>query len=587
MFAIAGVLGVGGAGIGALATPALAPVLVPVAALIGAAAVCGFVGTERERALLDARRRAEQASEAKTRLLAMVSHEFRTPLNGILGLTGLLLESKLAPDQETYARAVRSSGESLLHLVDEMLDFSCIEAGRFDLRPAPTNINVLLREVGELLAAPAHAKALDMAVDAGADLPWRVLVDAPRLRQVLINLVDNAIKFTDEGGVVLRAKRQSGPPDGRVRIAFSVEDTGPGIDASEIERIFGEFEQLENRPEQRDAGAGLGLAISRRIVRRLGSELEFNPRPSGGAQFSFTLELMVDEEGRGAPEERLTGLNALIVSPGATEPEVLAAWLGGAGAAVATACDVDEAIARLAGTVDSEEPSFDMLLMDHRVGTNPVNALHRLRAVANRPLPAVILMEPDKRGALPTLRAAGFDAYLIRPVRRCSLIRIVADVVSSPGLFRADPDDSARDAATLDILLAEDNEINALLVRSILESLGHRVTEVRDGTSAVDAATKQDKSFAAILMDLQMPGLDGIAASSIIRNFEMKTARPRAKILLLTANVLAETRSRAAEAGVDAVIEKPIASELLRRELSNVRRGESGSTVQVVEPAAG
>ncbi len=570
LFAAAGAIGVGAAGIGAVVSPGIAPVLIPVAVLIGAASVCGLVGSARERALHEARQRAEAANEAKTKLLATVSHEFRTPLNGILGLTGLMLESKLTPEQETYARGVRSSGEALLSLVDEMLDLSRIEAGGLALHPVPSDLRVLLRDIGELLAPRAHAKSIDLAVDGRTNLPWRVVVDVGRLRQVLINLADNAIKFTDEGGVVLRAERQSGAEAEGARIAFSVEDTGPGIDRSEIDRIFREFEQLERGSERRHGGAGLGLAISRRIVAGLGGKLEFEPRPGGGSKFSFSLELEIDEEGREDPEKPLAGVNALIVSPGSVEPDILARGLTGAGASVAIADGVDNALAEVGLKTTSKTSPNGVLLLDHRAMADPVAALWRLRRQARRRLPAVILIEPGQRDALPALRESGFDAYLIRPVRRCSSIKIVADVVSAPGLFRADPDDDSHDTASLDILLAEDNEINAMLVRSILESLGHRVTEVPDGRSAIDAFTDRWQPFSAVLMDLHMPGLDGITAASMIRNFEMRTGRRPAKIIALTADVLPETRVRAVEAGIDLVIEKPISADSLRRALVGV-----------------
>jgi signal transduction histidine kinase len=214
MFAAVGVLGAGSAIFEAFANPTLAPVFVLLAVLVGAGALCGAVTAERQHALLEARQRAEAANDAKTNFLATVSHEFRTPLNGILGLTGLLLESKLTPEQETYARGVRSSGEALLRLVDEMLDLSRIEVGRLDLRPVPTDITLLLQDIGELLAARAHAKGIDLAVDVGSDLPRYLRVDAARLRQVLVNLVDNAVKFTDRGGVVLKAGRRPGAAAG-------------------------------------------------------------------------------------------------------------------------------------------------------------------------------------------------------------------------------------------------------------------------------------------------------------------------------------------------------------------------------------
>ncbi len=207
-------------------------------------------------ALVEARQKAEAASEAKSRVLATVSHEFRTPLNGILGLTGLLSETQLTPDQQTYTRAVHTSGEALLALVDDMLDFSKIEAGRLDLHPEPTDVAAMLQDIAELLAGRAHVKGIDIAVDVAPEVPLALMVDQTRLRQVLINLAGNAVKFTETGGVTLRAEPVS---DSEIR--FVVADTGPGIPAEDADRLFGEFEQMEKALSRRHGGAGLGLAI--------------------------------------------------------------------------------------------------------------------------------------------------------------------------------------------------------------------------------------------------------------------------------------------------------------------------------------
>ena len=231
-----------------------------------------------EAALEEARLKAEAANQAKSRFLATVSHEFRTPLNGILGLTGLLRESGLGPDQETYARGVQSSGEALLALIDDMLDFAKIEAGRLDLHPEPTALADLLQEIAELLAARAHGKGIDIAAEAGPGLPATVSVDAPRLRQVLVNLAGNGVKFTETGGVTLTASPIAAE-GGRARIRFAVEDSGPGVAPGEEWRIFDEFVQGDGAINRRYGGAGLGLAICRRIVRGMGGELTVDAAP--------------------------------------------------------------------------------------------------------------------------------------------------------------------------------------------------------------------------------------------------------------------------------------------------------------------
>ncbi len=532
---------------------------------------------EVEQALVEARQKAEAASRAKSRVLATVSHEFRTPLNGILGLTGLLLETDLTPDQETYAHAVHSSGEALLALVDDMLDFSKIEAGRLDIRPEATDLEALLQEIAELLAARAHVKGIDVAAEIAGDVPPAVMVDAARLRQVLINLAGNGVKFTETGGVTLSASNAGAGADGRVRITFAVADSGPGIAPSEAERLFGEFEQIDTALSRRHGGAGLGLAISRRIVRRMGGDIQVLPREGNGSVFAFTLEVSPAATPVAETPVDLSGRSILILAPGGPEASVIARQLAGTGASVRVAVTANEG-AGLIGAASAAGEAHDAVLVDARLAPDPAKVLARIREAAGRRVPAAVLIEPGHRGGVDALRQAGFDAYLVRPLRRSSLTRIAGEIIAGDCDFRIDPGDArprraaprSRAPLSLEVLLAEDNEINALLARAVLEGLGHSVSEVRDGAAAVTAATEQPGRFAVILMDLHMPGLDGLAAARAIRAFEKRSGSPRATILALTADVLAETRAAAEAAGIDAVLEKPMTPDTLRRALADI-----------------
>jgi PAS domain S-box-containing protein len=524
-----------------------------------------------EQALVDARQKAEAASQAKSRVLATVSHEFRTPLNGILGLTGLLRETNLTPDQETYSRAVHSSGEALLALVDDMLDFSKIEAGRLDLHPEPVDLEALAQDIVELLAGRAHVKGIDIAAEIGAGVPARVMVDPARLRQVLINLAGNGVKFTEKGGVTVSV---SCTDDGAIR--FAVADTGPGIPAGDAERLFDEFEQMDTAITRRHGGAGLGLAISRRIVRRMGGDVTLAPRTGGGAVFSFTLAL-VPNAAASPPVANLRGRSFLILAPSGAEPAALARHLSDAGASVRIAATLNEAAGVLGAAAAAGEP-HEAVFVDARVAQGAGPALGRLREAAGAAIAATVLIEPGKRGEVDGLRAAGYDAYLVRPVRRGSLLRIAAELTEARTGFRIDPGDArpsapavARHAAqSLDVLLAEDNEINALLARAVLEGLGHTVLEVRDGASALSAVRDKVGGFGAILMDLHMPGLDGLSAARAIRDWEQAFGQPRSAILAVTADVMPETRAAAEAAGVDAVLEKPMTPDALRRALAGL-----------------
>jgi CheY-like chemotaxis protein len=487
----------------------------------------------------------------------------------------LLLETEQTPDQQTYARAVHSSGEALLALVDDMLDFSKIEAGRLGLRPEATDPELLLQEIAELLAARAHGKGIDIASDVAPEVP-AVMVDAHRLRQVLLNLAGNGVKFTDRGGVMLSA-RSSPADDGRVAVTFSVADSGPGVPLEAAERLFREFEQLDPGPTRRHGGAGLGLAISRRIVRAMGGEIEIGKRAGGGAVFSFRLALPVAPKTAADASPEVRTRSVLVIAPDGAEPAVLAGDLMRAGATARTAVSAYEGAALVGAAAAAGQP-YDALLIDARLKPDAAAALALIREAAGVRMPAAVLIEPGRRGDVDRLRSGGFDAYLVRPVRRASLVRIVGEIAAGAAGFRIDPGDlkprrasAPRHPATnLTVLLAEDNEINALLARAVLEGLGHTVEEVRDGVAAVAAATAAAGKFGLILMDLHMPGLDGLAAVKAIRDHERTTGALRARILAVTADVMPETRAAAFAAGVDQVVEKPMTPAALRRALAAV-----------------
>ncbi|MHA1157831.1 MAG: ATP-binding protein [Alphaproteobacteria bacterium] len=539
---------------------------------------------ESEQALEDAKHKAEAASRAKSRLLATVSHEFRTPLNGILGLTALLRESGLTTDQQTYARGAQSSGEALLALVDDMLDYSSIEAGRLELRPEICDLQYLVQDIVELLAGRAHARGIDLVADVDPTLP-PVRIDPVRLRQILINLAGNGIKFTDTGGVVITiAPGDDTVDEASITARFTVTDTGPGIAADEVERLFGEFEQSDKTLNRRHGGAGLGLAISRRLVRCMGGDIRLREHAGPGTCFAFDLELPTANAARAEAAvgqvdlAELKDRRVLLLAGDGGEATVACRQLARAGAE----CRVEETVnaaGGLAAAALAAGQAYHAALIDSRVAGGPVVALRQLREAAGGRLPAIVVIEPSQRRAIATYREGGFDAYLVRPVRQVSLLRMVGDVLSSPVEFRADPGDEVapepvpqRNAAErLDVLLAEDNEINALLTRAVLEQLGHSVTEVRDGVAAVAAVTGRASPFDAILMDIHMPELDGLSAVRAIRADEAARSWPAAPVLALTADVLPETRSAAAEAGITAILRKPMTPDSLRRMLGDLR----------------
>jgi CheY-like chemotaxis protein/anti-sigma regulatory factor (Ser/Thr protein kinase) len=490
-------------------------------------------------------RKPGAGKRSSDQFLAGLSHELRTPLNGVLGMADLLSRTRLDPAQRSYVAALKESGEHLLSLVNDVLDLAKIDAGGFELHEAPVDVERLLQGAAELLSPRAHAKGLEIAWAADRGLP-PVLTDEGRLRQILLNLAGNAVKFTSQGGVLITAERCG------ARLRFKVEDTGPGIAEADQARIFEPFAQGPASSAGQIESTGLGLAIVRRLAAALGGEIGLQSAPGHGACFWFEARL----EPAGAPvvDDALAGVTVAVLSPDQIVAEAAARQIKASGGRALVFATPIEAKAAPAGAP---------ILIDYALA-----GARRLKPPADRP--SIVLLTPEQRGRIPALRRAGFGGYLIKPLRRQSLATRVLAVSARVPIHQPQPpaeDERAKTAvaAGARVLLAEDNPINAMLGRALLEREGCAVDRVSTGPEALAAALGQ--AYDLILLDLRMPGLSGIEAARAMRRKGVT-----APIAALTADAFDDTRRACLKAGMDDFLTKPLDPAALRALLGRLMR---------------